>query len=275
LLSNKTDDAVLKVIDFGISKIAATDKAIIGSCGTLPYMAPEMFSHGSYGRPVDMWALGVILYILLAGLFPYDPDEKKFDCPFLTPEFDDVSEGAKDILLKLMEINADARYTVDQALQHPWVKGETASSAVMSVDNLRNMVAKKKFKRAADTIRTGLRLRGIILKRKQENADEKALSAAKEKEKPVVHPPTTITTTSSEDKTKIAHDQIGKVAHDLDTAERLIKSGIEQLSTIAKSGQGIHKADLESVEKKLEAIKLDLSMQISQLKIGHTNLGGK
>jgi len=290
LLSNKTDDAVLKVIDFGISKIAATDKALMGSCGTLPYMAPEMFSRGTYGRPVDMWALGVILYILLAGLFPYDPDEKKFDCPFLTPEFDDVSESAKDILLKLMEINPDARFTVDQALHHPWVTGETASSAAMSVDNLRNMVAKKKFKRAADTIRTGLRLRGIILKRKQENADEKALSAAKEKEKPVAHPsddqsaakekekPTfTPLTTTSDDKVAnfFVHNHIGKVIHELDTAEHLIKSGIEQLSTIAKSGHGVHNADLESVEKKLEAIKLDLSIQSTQLKMWQTNLGDK
>jgi len=262
LLSDKTENAVLKVIDFGISKIAPNDKAILGLVGTLPYMAPEMFSRSSYGRPVDMWALGVVLYIILAGLFPYDPEEKKFDCPFLSPEFDEISASAKDILLKLLDKNPDTRHTVDQALRHPWVTGEQALDLSVSVENLKqNFVAKKKFKRAAETIRSGLRLRGIVMKRKGDSNLNKAVSAeVKEKEKPVA-----------------LHEAINKVTSDLGEAEKLLKSVIEQMATIAKSGnlpEGI-KNDFGGVEKKLEEVTHDVRTQYAQLKLWQTDLNAQ
>jgi len=265
LLSDSTDNASLKIIDFGVSKFITHDRALNGTCGTLPYMAPEMFTRTSYGRPVDMWALGVILYIILAGLFPYDPDERKFDCPFLSPEFDNISAHAKDLLLKLLEINADKRFTVDQALAHPWLT--SAQATAVSVSNLRNMVAKKKFKRAADVIRSGLRLRGIVMKKKllEAKEHEQAREAAKEKE---------AAAQQQASESKLATDDVGKVSTELETTDKHLKLALDHLVALAKLDHLPAKLreDLGSAEAVISKLKHELSAQHGHIKTIHTEL---
>jgi calcium/calmodulin-dependent protein kinase I len=241
LLSDKTDAAVLKIIDFGESKLAVHDKAISGMRGTIPYMAPEIFAHSLYGRPVDMWALGVILYIILSGMFPYDPDERKFDCPFISPEFDDISEGAKDILLKLLDVNPETRYTADKALAHQWVTGESASNSVVSIANLRQMVARRRWKKAIDSVRTILLFRGFLKNKKDKGADslDKTEEKKHEKEKEVLK-------------------ELGKAANNLDAAELLLKSTIEKLTIISEK-------EYESAIVRLEDIKRTIHIQYLNL----------
>jgi len=102
--------------------------------GTKGYLAPEMLRRHSYDKAIDMWSLGVIVFVLLCGCLPFDddsskiPDEsaarKKFTLRF--PKWaNNLSVSAKDLLQHLLEIDPKKRYTADEALNHPWVSGKT------------------------------------------------------------------------------------------------------------------------------------------------------
>ena len=103
--------------------------------GTRGYLAPEMLQRREYTKAVDTWALGVIIFVLLCGCLPFDDDSQtvpsddlirsKFVLRF--PRWaSNLSDSAKDLLSKLLNTDYKARYTAEQALQHPWVKGTTA-----------------------------------------------------------------------------------------------------------------------------------------------------
>eukprot|EP01035_Chromulina_nebulosa_P019090 gene19090-24918_t len=134
LLTSKGPNAEVKLIDFGLAKIA--DENVAKSfLGTKGYLAPEMLQRHSYDKAVDIWALGVIVFVLLCGCLPFDDDssrianesiaKKKFTLRF--PRWaDNLSESAKDLLTKLLDVNPKTRYTAEQALRHPWVSGKEA-----------------------------------------------------------------------------------------------------------------------------------------------------
>mmetsp|Transcript_15077 Transcript_15077/g.21516 ORF Transcript_15077/g.21516 Transcript_15077/m.21516 type:complete len:524 (-) Transcript_15077:323-1894(-) len=127
-------DAEVKIIDFGLSKHmnAPITSSFLGTAG---YLAPEMLQRREYSKSVDAWALGVIVFVLLCGCLPFDDDSNfipsdatiraKFKLRF--PRWAvNISPSAKDLLFKLLDINPRTRCTAEDALQHPWVKGETA-----------------------------------------------------------------------------------------------------------------------------------------------------
>jgi len=113
-------------------------------------IAPELVrlrhadAEGGYGRPVDLWAIGVILYILLSGIHPFqiEDEEQMLDniehsrWQWLGDNWKGVSEPAKDFIKKLMEPNPDKRITVDQALAHPWISVRFASKLVDEIKSL-------------------------------------------------------------------------------------------------------------------------------------------
>jgi len=129
-------DAVeVKVIDFGLSK-AMEEPVARTFLGTRGYLAPEMLQRRDYTRAVDTWALGVIVFVLLCGCLPFDDDsavvpsddlvKAKFILRF--PRWaKNLSASAKNLLNHLLDVNPRTRYTAEQALEHPWVRGETAS----------------------------------------------------------------------------------------------------------------------------------------------------
>lgn len=103
--------------------------------GTRGYLAPEMLQRRDYTKAVDTWALGVIVFVLLCGCLPFDDDSQtvpsdelvrsKFVLRF--PRWaKNLSPSAKDLLSKLLHVDPNQRYSAEQALQHPWVVGETA-----------------------------------------------------------------------------------------------------------------------------------------------------
>jgi serine/threonine protein kinase len=105
--------------------------------GTRGYLAPEMIQRRDYTKSVDAWALGVIIFVLLCGCLPFDDDCQAIpNSPDLRHKFTlrfprwakDLSPSAKDLLGRLLNIDSRVRYTAEQAMDHPWVKGETASS---------------------------------------------------------------------------------------------------------------------------------------------------
>ncbi|XP_018430383.1 PREDICTED: calcium/calmodulin-dependent protein kinase type 1B [Nanorana parkeri] len=123
----------LKLGDFGLSKIE--DGGMMATaCGTPGYVAPELLEQKPYGKAVDVWALGVISYILLCGYPPfYDENDSelfnqiiKAEYEFDSPYWDDISESAKDFIRHLLEREPEKRLTCEQALQHPWISGDTA-----------------------------------------------------------------------------------------------------------------------------------------------------
>lgn len=77
MMSDNTDKASPKLVDFGLSAITGPDQVIQGAVGTVAYAAPEIFQGGQYDKSVDVWSLGVIFYALLMGYLPYDNEDKK------------------------------------------------------------------------------------------------------------------------------------------------------------------------------------------------------
>eukprot|EP01038_Epipyxis_sp_PR26KG_P015333 gene15333-20663_t len=133
LLTNKGPSAEVKLIDFGLAKVMRETVAS-SFLGTKGYLAPEMLQRHSYDKAIDMWALGVIVFVLLCGCLPFDDDSsripsesvarKKFALRF--PKWAaSLSSSAKDLLHNLLEINPKERFTAEQALSHPWVSGKT------------------------------------------------------------------------------------------------------------------------------------------------------
>ena len=100
-------------------------------CGTPGYVAPEILQGTGYGKEVDYWSIGVILYTLLCGYKPFQTtkdDEdlfekiKKGEFSFPTEEWDDISDLAKDLVKKLLETDPEKRLDAEGILNHPWIK---------------------------------------------------------------------------------------------------------------------------------------------------------
>jgi serine/threonine protein kinase len=157
LMTSEDDDADIKVVDFGFA-IEADGFSIDQQCGTPGYIAPEILENQKYGKPVDMWAFGVILYILLGGYPPFhDNDQKKLFKKILRgayqfhPEYwTEISSEAKDLIRGLLTLDPHDRLTVDQALNHPWVRATDSKLMAKSLDanlaELKKFQAAKKFK---------------------------------------------------------------------------------------------------------------------------------
>jgi len=129
------EDSKIMISDFGLSKME--DSGIMATaCGTPGYVAPEVLAQKPYGKAVDVWSIGVISYILLCGYPPfYDENDAnlfaqilKGEFEFDSPYWDDISDSAKDFIRQLMMVDVDRRFTCKQALGHPWISGNAASS---------------------------------------------------------------------------------------------------------------------------------------------------
>ena len=163
LLKSQSDDADVKIADFGFATIAEAD-TLTEQCGTPGYVAPEILGHKKYGKAVDMWSVGVITYILLGGYPPFHDDNqrqlfKKIQAAKYEfhPDFwGGVSDEAKDLISKLLVLDVSARLTVDQALSHAWIRKSDQELAERNLEvnltELKKYQANKRFKKAANTI---------------------------------------------------------------------------------------------------------------------------
>ncbi|XP_069466755.1 calcium/calmodulin-dependent protein kinase type II subunit gamma isoform X5 [Ambystoma mexicanum] len=161
LLASKCKGAAVKLADFGLAiEVQAEQQAWFGFAGTPGYLSPEVLRKDPYGKPVDIWACGVILYILLVGYPPFwDEDQHKlyqqikagaYDFP--SPEWDTVTPEAKNLINQMLTINPAKRITADQALKHPWVCQRSTVASMMhrqeTVECLRKFNARRKLKGA-------------------------------------------------------------------------------------------------------------------------------
>ncbi|PAA70243.1 hypothetical protein BOX15_Mlig005291g1 [Macrostomum lignano] len=162
LLASKTKGAVVKLADFGLAIELQPDQssAWFGFAGTPGYLSPEVLRKDAYGKPVDVWACGVILYILLVGYPPFwDEDQSRlyaqikagaFDYP--SPEWDTVTAEAKNLINQMLNTNPAKRITAAEALKHPWIcQRERIASVVHrqeTVECLKKFNARRKLKGA-------------------------------------------------------------------------------------------------------------------------------
>ncbi|XP_031655612.1 calcium/calmodulin-dependent protein kinase type II subunit gamma isoform X7 [Oncorhynchus mykiss] len=161
LLASKMKGAAVKLADFGLAiEVQGDQQAWFGFAGTPGYLSPEVLRKDAYGKPVDIWACGVILYILLVGYPPFwDEDQHKlyqqikagaYDFP--SPEWDTVTPEAKNLINQMLTINPSKRITADQALKHPWIcQRSTVASMIHrqeTVECLRKFNARRKLKGA-------------------------------------------------------------------------------------------------------------------------------
>ena len=121
----------LRIIDFGLSKVASNREFGNTMVGTRYYMAPEILEScgddKSYKEPVDMWAAGVIMYQLISGVFPFnlpnlDNEVMKEDPPFYGTRWDDISSDTMNLLNALLHKQPNLRITAQDALKHPYFK---------------------------------------------------------------------------------------------------------------------------------------------------------
>lgn len=122
-------------------------------CGTPTYVAPEVITGQVYGKAVDMWSVGVILYILLSGSVPFDDESEiklfkkiaRGDYDLSYEEWQAISEEAKDLIRGLMCVDPKRRLTAEQALCHPWWALEELNSTVLQMSKLRSYVERLKM----------------------------------------------------------------------------------------------------------------------------------
>jgi len=136
LVKDSDPDLHIKLADFGLSKLYS-GKALQTACGTPFYVAPDILMGDGYGTGVDMWASGVLLYVLLSGRLPFaaDTDTELFklimvgDLIWKSPQFDTVSAEAKDLISKLIVVEPEQRLSAKQALDHPFIANKGASGS--------------------------------------------------------------------------------------------------------------------------------------------------
>ena len=197
---------ILKLCDFGISRSLDPAKGVQGEKfgvtgdglirpdgnlhGTASYLAPEMIKRKPYGPKADVWAVGVITYILLAGIPPFDEPEglegteegteamfkdillgkffpfEEYECdPGETNPWDEVSEEAKDFIKTLLTPSRESRPDFGAVLQHKWLTGLVADTEIAaSKSALSKFNARKKLKNAVKRIMNVNKIRSITAK---------------------------------------------------------------------------------------------------------------
>jgi serine/threonine protein kinase len=132
LFRTKAEDADIMIADFGLSRVMNEAKMTLLTeiCGTPGYMAPEIFKRTGHSKPVDIWAMGVITYFLLAGYTPFDRDTQEQerdaiiagDYKFEPAEYwANVSETARDFVRYCLTVDPNNRPTADDCLKHKWL----------------------------------------------------------------------------------------------------------------------------------------------------------
>jgi len=131
----------IKLIDFGFAKIVDTNSTMSENCGTLHYMAPEVLT-GKYDSQCDVWSLGVSVFILLFGRFPFGGSDRKVKEQikagqyYVEPnDWKTISPAARDFLEKMLVVAPEKRMTAAMALAHPWIRQQEQGSPLKRLNS--------------------------------------------------------------------------------------------------------------------------------------------
>ena len=130
MITQQNDLGIIKIMDFGLSKIVSTQEKMVDGYGTLSYVAPEVLLRTPYNKEVDIWSMGVILYYMLCGHLPFkgnkevDIAEKivNDDLEFDNDEWEVRSKRVKELIASCLKKEPEERITIDDFLNHPWFK---------------------------------------------------------------------------------------------------------------------------------------------------------
>nr|XP_061802022.1 peripheral plasma membrane protein CASK-like isoform X5 [Nerophis lumbriciformis] len=160
LLASKENSAPVKLGGFGVAiQLGESGLVAGGRVGTPHFMAPEVVKREPYGKPVDVWGCGVILFILLSGCLPfYGTKDRLFEAIIkgkykMNPrQWAHISESAKDLVRRMLMLDPAERITVYEALNHPWLKERDRYAYKIhlpeTVEQLRKFNARRKLKGA-------------------------------------------------------------------------------------------------------------------------------
>ncbi|KAG9402813.1 hypothetical protein AC1031_006360 [Aphanomyces cochlioides] len=154
-LASPTDNTTLKMGDFGFAAYAPEPTL---TCGTPSYVAPEIIAGQPYGKPVDVWSLGVITFILLCGSPPFHgPTHIElyssirsgvYECP------KDLSTDAQDVIAKMLVVEPTRRSTVEQLLNHPWIASDASKTPLTrTIEELRKFNMQRKFRSSVRVVK--------------------------------------------------------------------------------------------------------------------------
>jgi serine/threonine protein kinase len=130
MITQQNDFGIVKIMDFGLSKIVSTQEKMVDGYGTLSYVAPEVLLRTPYNKEVDIWSMGVILFYMLCGHLPFkgkkevDIAEKivNDDLEFDNEEWESRSKKVKELISGCLKKEPEERITIDEFLNHPWFK---------------------------------------------------------------------------------------------------------------------------------------------------------
>jgi len=187
LLTSKTDDASIKIGDFGFAKAYSGGSELQTACGTPGYVAPEILEGKPYDSKVDVWSIGIITYTLLCGYPPFHDDVhtklfqmiKKGEFEFDSPYWDEVSQSPRDFISKMLITDPSKRPTCDELLTDSWIIGEDTPMQHLdsAISKFREFHARRKFKAAVKTVqmvRQTASMAGLTLKSVTPQAQEQA-----------------------------------------------------------------------------------------------------
>uniref|UniRef100_A0A3B3YPD6 non-specific serine/threonine protein kinase n=2 Tax=Poecilia mexicana TaxID=48701 RepID=A0A3B3YPD6_9TELE len=150
----------IKVIDFGLAHKIKPGADFKNIFGTPEFVAPEIVNYEQLGLEADMWSIGVITYILLSGISPFLGETKQetlgnvsaVDYDFDEEFFSNTSELAKSFIRQLLEKDTRKRMTIQDALNHPWIKPLNSRQAmvkrlsVVNLENFKKQYARRRWK---------------------------------------------------------------------------------------------------------------------------------
>ena len=152
LMTDKTEYADIRLLDFGLSKIVRQGEKCTEPYGTLSYVSPEVLQDIPYDERCDLWSIGVITYLLLSGVLPFDDENNIKEIarktvyektPFYPSLFQNVSKEAIDFVDKLLQKDPDKRMKMTELFEHPWMKKyfkhnntKPKSNSVPQIDHL-------------------------------------------------------------------------------------------------------------------------------------------
>ncbi|KAI9580134.1 serine/threonine-protein kinase D1 [Glossina fuscipes] len=156
LLSSDSDFPQVKLCDFGYARIIGEKSFRRSVVGTPAYLAPEVLRNKGYNRSLDMWSVGVIIYVSLSGTFPFNEEEDINDqiqnAAFMYPPtpWKEISSNAIDLINNLLQVKQRKRYTVDKSLQHYWLQDK---QTYQDLRNLEAQVGLRYLTHEADDLR--------------------------------------------------------------------------------------------------------------------------
>ncbi|GJP51312.1 hypothetical protein CLOM_g10473 [Closterium sp. NIES-68] len=123
---------IAKLADFGLAVDVPWWQQIRGYAGSKPYEAPEVMAGVAYDESADIWSLGVTLYAMLSGKWPLFKGGKRVldeKADFASDDWKNVSDDARDLIRRMLRVDVNERFTIDEVLAHPWVAGRAAAAA--------------------------------------------------------------------------------------------------------------------------------------------------